>query len=275
MSDVDIQRLKEMALRMRQNILKMALAAGPHGAHLGGALSCVEILAALYGCVMKIDPSRPSSPDRDRFIPSKGHCVLAYYTALFEIGLLTQDDIASFETNGTSFAGHPAQNIDKGIEFTGGSLGQAMPFAVGIALALKKRSQTSRTFVLLGDGECDEGANWEAFMSASHFGLDNITVVIDKNDLQYDGPTREIMDIGDIADKLESFGWSTHTVDGHDLDALVRSLQERTAGRPNAIVAKTIKGKGVSFMENVREWHHARLTQAQYDAASAELERAM
>lgn len=273
LSTGDVKSLKDMARRMRMKMLKMALDAGPNGAHLGGAMSCVEILAVLYGAVMKIDPARPDAPDRDRFIPSKAHCVLAYYSALAEAGLITEDDAATFEKNGTSFAGHPARSLKKGIEFTGGSLGQAMPYAIGVSLALRASGRTSRTFVLLGDGECDEGSNWEAFMAASHFGLDNITIIIDKNDLQYDGPTDEIMKIGELDKKLASFGWIVRSVDGHDAAELLDALRSPSAKGPSAIIAQTVKGKGVSFMENVREWHHSRLTQTQYDAAVAEVER--
>ncbi len=264
-------RLSEMARTMRLKALDMALGAGKNGAHLGPAFSCMEILAVLYGEVMRLDVENPSASERDRFIPSKAHCVLAYYTALWQKGFLTLQDLDSFEHNGSKLAGHPVMDISRGIEYTGGSLGMAMGVAIGMALDAKQKNRRNRVFVLLGDGELDEGSNWEAFLAAPHFKLDNLTAIVDKNMLQYDGPTDEVMNLGNLEEKMRAFGWNVIQVDGHDINALLSAFSAHCPNKPNIIIADTIKGKGVSFMENVREWHHGVLSQQQYMQAVAEI----
>ena len=269
-----LRSLDKMCRRMRLSALKMALGAGNNGAHIGPALSCIEIMAVLYGEVMRIDPHNPQWFERDRFIASKAHCVLAHYTALQEAGFITPEELENFEHNGSFLAGHPSANLDKGLEYSGGSLGQALPVGIGMALDAKQKGRENRVYILLGDGECDEGSNWEAFMAAAHFRLDNLIAVIDKNTLQYDGTTDEIMGLGDLGAKLRAFGWAVSEIDGHNIRMLLDAFSVNPQDQPYAVIAHTVKGKGVSFMENVREWHHSRLTQQQYELAVAEVEAA-
>jgi transketolase len=258
------------AAQMRRYALQMSLAAGPVGAHLGGGLSMIEIMSVLYFGILRYDARNPSWEQRDRFILSKGHGALAYYGALSLAGFIDEADVATFKCNGTYLTGHPHMDLKRGIEFSSGSLGQGLSLGVGTALALKQRAnEISRVFVLLGDGEINEGSVWEAAMSASHFGLSNLVAIVDNNGLQYDGKTHDVMDMGRLAGKWESFGWDVLEIDGHDVTALLDALQPR-AGKPLAIIARTIKGKGVSFMENNRAWHHSRLSQAQFDQAMSE-----
>ena len=265
--------IKKMAGRLRLAALDLALAAGRHGAHLGPALSCMEIMATLYGRVLRFDPRNPAWPERDRFLVSKAHCVLALYTALAEAGFVRPEDLAGFEQSDGDLAGHPAWEPARGLEYAGGSLGQALGVGVGRALAVK--GQGPRVFVLLGDGELNEGSNWEGFMAAAHFRLDNLTAIIDKNGLQYDGPTEEVMALGDLGAKLRAFGWEVREADGHEPGELIEALEPPWApGRPLAVIARTVKGKGVSFMENVREWHHAVLSPAQHETATREIREA-
>ena len=249
----------------------MALNCGKNGSHLGAGLSSVEIFAALYGGVLKYDLQDKEDENRDRLVVSKGHCVLSYYSALRQAGFLTDEDIASFETNGSHFHGHAMRNLEKGIEFSGGSLSMGMSFAVGQALACKKKGLTSRVFSIVGDGECDEGLIWEAAMSAANYGLNNFVLIIDRNKLQYDGPTEEVMNQIDLGDKFRAFGFDVRVVDGHDVDALAKSLNA-SSEKPVCVIADTIKGKGVSFMEGVKTWHHSVLTQEQYEQAVKEVE---
>jgi transketolase len=270
MDDV-VSRLEEMAKRMRLNALKMALVAGNNGAHIGPALSCIEILAVLYGTVMRFDPYRPLWDERDRFIASKAHCVLAHYAALKEAGFLCDKDLETFEKNGSFLAGHPAVDLSRGLEYSGGSLGLALSVGIGMAIDADRHGRSNRVFILLGDGECDEGSNWEAFLAAPHFRLDNLTVIIDQNRLQYDGFTNDIMNLGNLQQKLTDFGWNVVTVDGHSIKELMNAFALHKAGMPQAIIAKTIKGKGVSFMEGRREWHHAKLSPEQYQLAVSEV----
>jgi len=256
--------------RMRIYALQMSLAAGPVGAHLGGGLSMMEIISALYFGVLKYDVANPLWELRDRFILSKGHGALAYYAALSLAGFIDEKDLATFKSNDTYLTGHPHMDLHRGIEFSSGSLGQGLSLGVGSALALRSRGNTSsRIFVLVGDGELNEGSVWEAAMSAAHFKLSNLTLIVDKNGIQYDGITDDVLDMGDLAAKWESFGWTALTIDGHDLNALLDAL-ETPHEKPLAIVARTVKGKGVSFMEHDRAWHHCRLTQAKFEEAMAE-----
>lgn len=272
MQEKERMRLKKAALEMRKAALFMALSAKNEGAHLGGGLSMIEIMAALYLSIMKIDPEKPEMEKRDRFILSKGHGVLALYAALYQAGFIKKEELVTFKNDQTDLYGHPSLNIKKGIEFSSGSLGQGLSLGVGTALALKrKRNFTSKVYVLLGDGECDEGSVWEAAASAAHFHLDNLTVIVDKNGLQYDGQTEMVLSMESLSEKFEAFGFDTFEVDGHDFEDLSTAFIQN-CDRPKAIIAHTVKGKGVSFMENKREWHHARLIQKQYEQAIAELE---
>lgn len=268
-----VTRLHTMACRMRANALRMALGAGPLGAHVGPGLSIIEICAVLYGAVMRINPRDPYWEERDRFLLSKGHGSLGYYTALAEAGFFPVEDLKSFEVPESFLTGQPAMCLEKGIEISSGSLGLGLSVGVGIALAGRKARRGYTTYVLLGDGECNEGTVWEAAMAASHFQLANLVAVIDANGLQSDGPCRNIMDMGSHEAKWRSFGWEVVGVNGHDVAALYDAFTTPTGapGRPRMFVASTVKGKGVSFLENNNEWHHNRITQAQYDEAIREL----
>ena len=257
---------------MRKDILKMALAAKREGGHLGGSLSAVEILAALYGGAMRFDPKSPADETRDRFIFSKGHGVMAQYAAYRQIGLLTEEQILTYKQSGSVVTAHPSLNPDLGVEFSSGSLGQGLSQGVGVALALKRKGNfESRVFVLLGDGECDEGSVWEAAMAAASYRLDNLVAIVDKNGLQYDGDTEKVLALDDLAAKWSAFGWDAVDVDGHDVARLQEVLSQK-GEKPLAVIAHTVKGKGISFMENVPAWHHSILTQRQFDQAMAELD---
>ena len=271
----DAARCRAAAKQIRQYTLQMSLVAGPHGAHAGGAMSMVEILSVLYLEVLRYDVKNPTWELRDRFILSKGHGAPSLYAALCLAGFLEEKELLTFKANETRLYGHPSIDLSMGVEFSSGSLGQGLSLGVGTALALRLRNNdTSRVFALLGDGECNEGSVWEAAMSASHFGLTNLVAIIDRNGMQYDGFTAPVMNTGDLAAKWQSFGWTVREVDGHDVTAVHDALTTPIAGQagPLAIVAHTIRGKGVSFMENARVWHHSRLTQAMYDQAMAEQE---
>ena len=264
-----LQTCERVAREMRHDILRMGLQTGSNGAHFGGGLSLVEIMAVLYKSVMRVNPALPRWPERDRFILSKGHGAMAYYAALKQAGFVTDEELMTFKGNHTFLYGHPSMNPDKGIEFSSGSLGLGLALGVGTAIGLRKRGNNqSRVFVLMGDGECGEGSVWESAASAAHFGLSNLVAIIDKNGLQYDGPTKDVLDMDGMAEKWESFGWQARNVDGHNLAELLAAFED-LGDRPTVIVADTVKGKGVAFMENNPAWHHNRLTQAQFDELTA------
>ena len=263
--------LKNFAKLIRLSALKMAFNAGKNGSHLGAGLSSVEIFAALYGHVLHYNLDKRDEECRDRLVVSKGHCVLSYYSALHEVGFISDDDVDSFETNGSHFHGHAMRNLNNGIEFSGGSLSMGMSFAVGQALACKKKGLDSRVFALVGDGECDEGLIWEAAMSAANFHLNNLVVIVDRNKLQYDGLTIDVMNQLNLGEKFKSFGFEVRVVDGHEVDSLVLAL-DSPSDSPICVIANTIKGKGVSFMEGQKEWHHHTLSEEQYNKAKEEVE---
>ena len=271
-----IAHIIEKARLMRLYSLDMALVAGSNGAHLGPGYSMAEITATLYFGVMRHDPENPRWPERDRVILSKGHGVLGYYTALAESGYFPIDMLKNFETKDSPLAGHPSMDLDLGIEASTGSLGHGLSIAVGLALAARMDQKDYVTYVLMGDGECNEGMVWESVMAARQFQLDNIVAIIDRNLLQSDGVSRDIMDLGNLAEKWRSFGWHVNEVEGHDVGQLLDALhyRSRPKGSPYAIIAHTVKGKGVSFFENDNAWHHAKLTMEQYRLAKVELEMA-
>lgn len=263
-------RLTEMAKRMRLDALDMALAAGSGGSHIGGSLSCIEILATLYGEVLRFDARNPLDENRDRFIPSKNHCVLAHIPALAEAGLLPHEEILEFQKDGGRLAGYP-RRPEIGLEYSGGSLGMALSVGVGMALAAREQGRPSRIYILLGDGELHEGSVWEALMSAAHCRLDNLTAIVDRNHLSYDGDTEAVMGLDSLSAKLGSFGWHVSPCDGHSAQSLLEAFQDRKPGCPHAVIAETVKGKGVSFIENRPEWHHHRLSQEEYERARREV----
>ena len=261
------EELEAMARRIRLSIAKMTHQSGLKGAHLGGSMSVVEILTVLYGNVMRYDPARPDMAERDRLILSKAHAAVALYAALHEAGYLTEEDLDHALQGDSMFFEHPRKSTEHGIEFSGGSLGQGLSLGAGTALGLKKKGNTAaRVYVILGDGECDEGQVWEAAQSVTHFGLDNLTVIVDDNGLQFDGRKEEILKAGDPAARWASLGFDVSRADGHDVEALQAAL-ERPADRPKVIIAKTVKGKGVHFAENDVTWHTGRLTDDLYEEA--------
>ena len=254
---------------IRKGIIERSYTAGKNSAHVGGSLSAVEILAVLFHVVLRRDPD--DFCNRDRFILSKGHASLALYCALESTGLLSKEEVDTFEQNGSHYTAHAKKDITKGLEFSGGSLGLGMSYAVGVAEALKEKGSPARVFVLLGDGECNEGIIWESLMFAKHRSMDNLTVIVDHNHLQADGPIETVLDTKNIAAKFTSFGYNTLTVDGHNTDEIKAALDNLMEGTPNAIIADTVKGKGVSFMENKTNWHFASLPENKYKKAMSEL----
>lgn len=267
------QQLEQAAYRVRRSVLHMAYAAGDGGAHLGGSLSCVEILTVLYTKVLAFNPDRPDDPDRDRFLAGKAHCSLARYSVLKELGAITEKEQYSFQEDGGPLVGHQ-MNQKLGQEYAGGSLGMALSVAVGMALDAKQKQKKHKIYVLLGDGECDEGIIWEAVMAANQYRLDNLVAVVDRNRLQLSGTVDEVMELGDLGEKFRAFGWHVQEADGHDVEALAGAFAQISccADKPHAVIAHTVKGKGVSFMENKVEWHQHVLTEPCYRQALAELE---
>ncbi len=262
---------KLFAKQLRLKALEMAYKSGKNGSHIGGGLSAIEIFAALFGGVMKFDINNPDDEERDRLVVSKGHCVLAYYSALNAVGFMSQEDLDGFEVDGQHLHGHAFRDVEKGIEFSGGSLSMGMSFAVGQALACKKKNLNNRIFTIVGDGECDEGLIWESAMAASNYKLNNFVVIIDCNKLQYDGLTTVVMNNTSLADKFKAFGFDTVEVDGHNVDELTKALSSQ-GDKPLCVVAHTVKGKGVSFAEGRREWHHHTLSEDEYNQARKEVE---
>jgi transketolase len=271
--DERIDRLRQMACRMRRTALALTLGAGPNGAHIGPSLSIIDICAVLYGSVLRLDPANPRWSDRDRFLLSKGHGALGFYTALGEAGFFTLEELNTFEKHESLLPGQPAMCVDKGIEISSGSLGLGLSIGIGVALAGRNARRSYRTYVLMGDGECNEGTVWEAAMAAAHFKLSSLVAIVDANGMQSDGACSAILDMGCHESKWQSFGWETRCVNGHDVGALLDAFtaSRHNPDRPLAVIASTVKGKGISFMENNNDWHHNRLTQAQHDAALLEL----
>ena len=264
------ERLSEMAKRMRLAGLEMALTSGNYGSHLGGSLSAMEIFAVLYGAVLRYDVKNPMSAERDIFIPSKNHCVLAHIPALAEVGFIEREEVLEFQKDGGRLTGYPMRP-EIGLEYSGGTLGMAISVGIGLALSRRERGSNSEVYILLGDGELQEGEVWEAFMSAAHFKLNNLTAIIDRNGLSLDGATEEIMSLENLSDKLKSFNWYVTECDGHATQDLLKAFADKSSDKPHAIIAKTVKGKGVSFIENKAEYHHHTLSQKDYQAAVAEI----
>jgi transketolase len=269
---IAIEKIKKFSIEVKKNILEMAFAAGASSSHFGGALSIVEIVSVLFSHVMKIDIRDPNWKNRDRFILSKGHACLAYYAALCEIGYIKKNQLKTFEKDGSDLLGHPVINRSLGIEFSNGSLGMGLSLGIGVAFGLKKKKKENKVFVVIGDGECNEGSVWESAMAAPNLKLNNICTIIDNNNFQQTGSNQEIMNIGSLIDKWSSFGWETIEVDGHDIKELLNLFNRiSSANKPIAIIAKTMKGKGFSFSENNNDWHHAVLSKALYEQAKKEL----
>lgn len=263
--------LREKARLIRRHIVEMVAQA--RSGHPGGSLSAVEILTALYFRVMRIDPARPDWEDRDRFILSKGHASPVLYATLAERGFFPVAELGTFRRLNSRLQGHPARHKLPGVEAASGSLGQGLSFGVGTALAGRLDGRDYRTYVLLGDGEVQEGQVWEAAMAAAHYRLDNLTAFIDFNGLQIDGPVDQVMKVSPLDGKFEAFGWKVRPVDGHDFGQLFAAIEwaRQTRGRPTLILARTVKGRGVSYMENQVGWHGTAPDAGQVEQALREL----
>ena len=265
---------KQKANAMRKDIIEMIHEAG--SGHPGGSLSCTDILAALYfGDVMTYDPAHPTSDARDRFILAKGHAAPALYAALAEAGFFPKDELKTLRKLGSRLQGHPDSKLLPGVEVSTGSLGQGLSVAAGLAAGLRLKGGDQKVYTVLGDGECEEGQVWEAANFAAAEALGNLVAIVDSNGLQIDGCLCDVCSAGELDEKFAAFGWDVHHVDGHDIAALIAlftSLPRKATGKPQAIIAKTVKGKGVSFMENQVGWHGKAPDAEQTKQALAELE---
>jgi transketolase len=263
------QELALKSLYYRRSILRWIKHAG--AGHTGGDLSCIDILNVLYNRILRVSPETRSDPQRDRYIQSKGHCVEALYVVLADRGFFREADLETMCGYQSNYIGHPTRKIP-GIEQNTGALGHGLPIAVGTALGIKMDGAAARVFTLLGDGELAEGSNWEAALAGAHYALDNLTMIIDCNRLQITGRTRDVMNHEPLDDKLAAFGWAVTVVNGHDFNALTQALRAPAqAGKPTAVIAQTIKGKGISFMEDIGKWHHGVPNDEEYEKAVAEL----
>lgn len=272
-SELEIKEVKEISKKLRREILTMIHNA--KSGHPGGSLSCVDILNVLFTkCMTHYSEceQNPNYKNRDRFILSKGHASAALYTIMAHCGYFKEEELLTFRKFGSKLQGHPCCNALKGIEVSTGSLGQGLSIACGMALGLRLDNINSKVFVYMGDGETQEGSVWEAAMNASHNKLNNIIAFVDRNKLQIDGSTEKVKSIGDIAQKFKAFGWNTLEIDGHDIQEIYNAIQTaKTSNKPIAIVANTVKGKGVSFMENNAGWHGKAPNDEQLQQALEEL----
>lgn len=267
MTDHELQ-LK--AVRLRKHLLNIIVRAG--AGHTGGGLSCLDILNVLYNRVLKVSPETFSDPKRDRYVQSKGHAVEALYAVLADRGFFPAADLETVCHYRSLYVGHPTRHIP-GIEMNTGALGHGLPICIGMALAAKMDSASYRVFTLLGDGELAEGSNWEAGLAAAHYRLDNLVAILDHNQLQITGHTRDVMSNEPLDEKWHAFGWTVRSVNGHDYAALTRALTDPAqTGKPTFIIANTVKGKGVSFMENVPKWHHGVPSDSELKQALSELD---
>jgi len=266
-----IQNLTKKANLLRCHVVKMVYEA--QSGHPGGALSAADIIAALYFHEMRVDPENPEWQDRDRFILSKGHACAVWYAALAERGFFPLKELSTFRKFGTILQGHPDMKKTPGVDMTSGSLGNGLSVGVGMALGAKIDRKNYRVFVMLGDGEVQEGAVWEAAMAASHYKLDNLIAIVDYNGLQVDGWVKEVLSVEPLVEKWKSCGWYTIEIDGHDMGAILEAFYRiKKIDRPSVIIAHTIKGKGVPFMENQVKWHAKAPTKEQLEQALQALE---
>ncbi|MBU2541806.1 MAG: transketolase [Candidatus Omnitrophica bacterium] len=266
-----IKKLEEKAKDLRKSIIHMLSLA--KSGHPGGSLSCADILSVLYFHVLNIDPANPAWPERDRFHLSKGHACPVLYAALAECGYFDKSQLSSLRKLGSLLQGHPDRRTP-GIEVASGSLGQGLSVGLGMSLAARLDKLSYRVFVLLGDGEMQEGNVWEAAMAAAHYKCDNLCAIVDQNGFQIDGKVSEIMEIEPLADKWKAFGWHTIVIDGHNIGEILRAFEEAASikGKPSVIIAKTVKGKGVSFMEHVVDFHGRAPNEEETKKALKELE---
>lgn len=262
--------LASKANQIRRDLLNMIYAAKT--GHTGSSMSCADIMTVLFYDVLRIDPKQPDWPDRDRFILSKGHAVEGYICILADLGFFPKDELQTFSRFGARLIGHPNNKVP-GVEMNTGALGHGLSISVGMAIAARKLKKDYRVYTLMGDGEQAEGSVWEAAMAAAHYRLDNLIAIIDRNRLQISGCTEDVMSLEPLAEKWHSFGWAVVPVDGHDHAALSHALHNvpAQAGKPTLILARTVKGRAVSFMENEVHWHHGVPTEIQLQQALAEL----
>lgn len=270
----DLAALRARANMARQRILTTLGAAG--AGHVGGALSSADILTALYSGILRVDPRNPSWDDRDRFVLSKGHAGVALYSVLADAGFFPTDLLATFNTYGSPLGTHPDMRKIPGVDMSAGALGHGLSVGVGMALAGRLAKKDFRVFVMLGDGEICEGSVWEAAMSAGYYHLDRLVAIVDYNRLSLDGPLAKVMDLEPLPEKWRAFGWAVREIDGHEMGEIMETLSAVpfAPGRPSAIIARTVKGKGVSFCENVPAWHSISLDQATMERALKELRAA-
>lgn len=270
---IEIKKFEDIAREIRCSVLTMVKEAGV--GHIGGSLSVTDILVALYFKVLNIDPENPEWPDRDRLVISKGHCATAIYSILAERGFFDKRELKSFGLINSNLQVHPDKNKVLGIEASTGALGQGLSIGLGMALAARLNKKAYYTFVILGDGEIQEGQIWEAAMFASHHEIDNLTAILDYNNVQLMGKVSEIMEVAPVAEKWSSFGWEVSEIDGHDFSQITESLYraKKVKGKPSIIIANTTKGKGVSFMQNACKWHGSVPTQEEYIKAISEVRK--
>lgn len=271
MTNYSIEDLQGIARNLRRHVITMISTAG--SGHPGGSLSAADIVTALYFHIMRHDPANPKWPDRDRFILSKGHAAPVLYAALAECGYFPLEWLTTLRKTGTCLQGHTDSTLTPGVDMSAGSLGQGLSVGIGMALAARLDKKNYRTYVMLGDGECQEGQVWEAAMFAPNYKLDNLTAIVDYNGLQLDGFTKQIMDLEPFVDKWRSFKWEVLQIDGHDMKQVVDALQKSALvkGKPVVIVARTVKGKGVSFMENKVDYHGKAPGKSETETALREL----
>jgi len=270
--EFNLKELQDLSYDVRKVMIDMGYKCGT-SAHFGGGLSMVECLATLYNNILSYDLKDTRWDERDRFILSKGHGVLGFYATLYIFGFIGKNEIDSFQQDESEFIAHPIMDMDYGIESSNGSLGHGLSLGVGVAMAAKLKQKDYKVYVMLGDGECNEGSVWEAIMCAYHHDLDNLVAIVDRNSMQNDGHSEEIMNFFDIEKAWKGFGWNVHNVDGHDHKALYESfIYNHNNKKPKVIISNTVKGKGISFMENIPAWHHGKLTEKTYQEASEELE---
>ncbi len=269
-----IKELKIQSIQYRKKILQYIV--GANAGHTGGSLSCIDILNVLYNRVMNVSPENFGSQERDRYIQSKGHCVEALFVVLASKGFFPEEDLNTLCKYKSHYIGHPTKKVH-GVEQNTGALGHGLPIAVGNAIAAKMDDKNFRVFTLLGDGELPEGSNWEAALSASHYKLDNLCAIIDKNSLQITAPTAVVMNSDPIDKKFESFGWAVRSINGNDMEELISAFESLPfeKGKPSVIIAHTTKGKGVSYMENQLKWHHGVPNKDEYALANQELDHAL
>jgi transketolase len=269
MTDYELSR---KAIQLRKKTLEAIFEAG--AGHTGGGLSCIDILTVLYHRILHVSPENPSDPNRDRYVHSKGHSVEALYAVLADCGFFPESELETIGRYRSHFVGHPTRHIP-GIEMNTGALGHGLSIAAGLAIAGKMDGAPYRVFTLLGDGELAEGSNWEAAMAAAHYRLDNLTAIIDHNTLQITGRTRDVCSNEPLDEKFRAFGWAIDTVNGHDFAQLTGALIGLSEpGKPTCVIANTVKGKGVSFMEDVARWHHGAPSQTEFVLALNELNAA-